>query len=322
NPLNEMDLERSLSALSFIAAQRVGLIDTTGKFSVKGRRNAELHALFTQADAVFERWPVNFENFLDWRRTQHSDSGCGTGLHKDFGTLYPGLYFNLSDVAFDFMRRAFEDYVGRRWSGGYAATIMRRKGAVLNDMKYATKTEARNRLRVDAAYVERLVEAGRLEGLVRMRNRRRMFLIGIASLEKLELEFRESLSVKEAAELLNVEKAAVADLVRHGCLMPHRGPDIDGLPFRKYTRGAVTELLKSLVSRVPPKPDRPFNDAVDFPTALCHLCRPCYGIGHFVQDILDGKINPCGRGSGRGVQCLIFRQKDIKTLLLTRGGAT
>lgn len=88
------------------------------------------------------------------------------------------------------MRRAFEAYVGRRWSGGYAATIRRRKGAVLNDRKYATKTEARIKLRVDASYIDRLIEGGKLNALVRMRGKKRMYLIELASLAKLEHEFQ------------------------------------------------------------------------------------------------------------------------------------
>jgi hypothetical protein len=314
NPLNGLDLECSLSALSFVAAQRVGLIDTTGKFSIKGRSNVELHDLFTRAETVFEEWPANFEDFLDWRRTRPSDSGASTGLHKDFGTLYHGLYYNLSDAAFDFMRRAFEDYVGRRWSGGYAATIRRRKGAVLKDRKYVTKTEARNRLRIDAAYVERLVEAGRLEGLVRTRGNRRMYLIESAGLDKLELEFRESLNAAEAAELLNVEKTAVADLVRHQCLIPHRGPDMDGLPYPKFTRSAVKELLDRLESRLLQEKGRDNSDVIDFSTALQVLSGGRLGIGGFIRHVLDGNLRPCGKSGGGGVRSFLFKKNDVAAL--------
>lgn len=314
NPLDKLDLEHSLSALSFIAAQRAGLIDTTGKFSIKGKRNAELHDLFTRAAAVFEAWPTNFDDFLDWRRTQPNGSTSRTGLHKDFGTLYHGLYFNLSSDGFGFMRRAFEDYVGRRWSGGYAGVIKRRKGAVLKDRKYTTKTEARNRLRIDASYIDRLVETGRLNALVQTRGKRRMYLIELVSLEKLELEFQESLTVEEAAEMLNVGVAVIPDLIRHRCLTPHRGPNIDGLPFWKFTKGAVKELLDGLESRVSQEPDRSSTDDVDFSTALRALSRRRYGLGSFLRAILDGHISPHGKGGGAGVKSLVFRRVDIKTL--------
>lgn len=314
NPLDELDLEHFLSALSFIVAQRIGLLDTTGKFLVKGRRNAELHDLFTRAAAVFDAWPTNFDDFLDWRQTQPNGSTSRTGLHKDFGTLYHGLYFNLSSGGFSFMRRAFEDYVSRRWSGGYAGVIRRRRGAVLRDRKYITKTEARIKLRVDDSYIDRLVEAGRLNALVRMRSKRRMYLIELASLEKLELEFQELLTVEEAAEMLNVGVTAIPDLIHHRCLKPHHGPDIDGLPFWKFTKRAVNKLLDAVESRVSEEPDQPATEDVDFSTALRALSRRRYGVGSFLRAILDGKISPCGKGSGAGVKSLVFRSIDIKTL--------
>ena len=314
NPLDELDLEHLLSSLSFIAAQREGVIDATGKFSVKGRRNTELHDLFTRAAAVFDAWPTNFEEFFDWRRARPSGSTSHTGLHKDFGILYHGLYFNLAPRCFDFMRRAFENYVGMRWSGGYAATIRRRKGVILKDRKYATKVEAINRLRIDASYIDRLIAAGKLDALVMERSKKRMYLIELASLEKLELEFRESLAAEEVAAVLNVGGRAVADLVRHGCLTPHRGPDIDGLPFWRFTRGAADELLKSLEARVPRESGRVLEDAVDFMTARRVLSQRRYGVGRFLRDILDGKIRPCRKGGGPGVRGLIFRMEDIETL--------
>lgn len=319
SPLDKLDLEHSLSALSFVAAQRVGLIDTTGKFSVKGRSNAELHELFTRAEAVFESWPANFEDFLDWRRARPNDSASSTGLHKDFGTLYHGLYFNLPDAAFDFIRGAFEEYVGRRWSGGYAGVIKRRKGVVLKDRKYTTKTEARNRLRVDPSYIDRLVETGRLNALVQTRGKRRMYLIELASLEKLELEFQESLTVEEAAEMLNIGVTAIPDLIRYQCLTPHRGPDVDGLPFWKFTKEAINELLNSLESRVSQESNQSATDDVDFSTALRALSRRHYSVGSFLRAILDGKISPCVRRGGAGVKSLVFSKVNIKTLCVVGG---
>lgn len=317
-PADGLDLEHYLYALSFIAGQHEGALDATGRLFAKSRRrdrrNAELHGAFAGAAAVLEDWPVNFESFLDWRRTRLNDSGSLTGLHKDFGSLYPGLYFNLSQPPFDFMRRAFEDYVLSRWSGGYAGVIGRRKGAVLSGKRYVSKVEARNRLRVDAAYIDGLIAAGKLEAVVRMRGKKRMYLIERASLERLELELRESLVAEEVAAVLNVDVRTIPDLVRYGCLTPHRGPSIDGLPFWKFHRSAAEELIGRLEKSVPQKPGRGTAGCVGFSTALGALSRRGYRLWSFLRTILDGQIIPYGRGGGRGVKSLVFRREDISAL--------
>lgn len=317
-PVAGLDLEHYLYALSFIAGQREGALDATGKlFAVsrrRDRRNADLHDAFAGAAAVLEDWPMNFERFLDWRRTRPNDSGSLTGLHKDFGSLYPGLYFNLPQPPFDFMRRAFENYVLSRWSGGYAGVIGRRKGAVLSGKRYASKTEARNRLRVDASYIDGLIAAGRLEAVTRTRGKKRMYLIERASLERLELELRDSLTVEEVAEVLNVDVRVVPNLVCHGCLTPHRGPSIDGLPFWKFHRSAAEELIGRLEKSVPQRPGRGTAGCVGFSTALGALSRRGYRLWSFLRAILDGQIIPYGRGGGRGVKSLVFRREDVSAL--------
>jgi TniQ len=313
-PVDGLDLEHYLYALSFVAGQHSGVIDTKGKLFAKGRRNAELHDLFAKAASVLERWPASFESFLDWRRTLPSEGDARTGLHKDFGTFYPGLYFNLSQPAFDFMRRAFENYVARRWSGGYAGVIRRRKGAVLDERRYASKTEARNRLRVDAAYLDGLIKAGKLEAVVRTRGKKRMYLIDLASLERLEIELRKSLTCGEVAEVLNVGPMVIADLVSYGCLTPHRGPSIDGLRCWRFTRGAADELIGRLESRVSREPAPPAANRIGFSKALSALSRRGYSLAIFVRAVLEGEIIPCGKGGGRGVKSLIFRREDVRSL--------
>jgi hypothetical protein len=312
NPLDSLDLEHCLSALSFVAGQQCGVLDTTGKFTAKRMGNAELHSIFVKAAAVFDHWPASFESFLEWKRTQPNESDSRTGLHRDFGTLYPGLYFNLSSARFDFMRRAFEGYVGKSWSGGYARVIGRRKGAVLNDRKYLTKTETRKRLRIDASRIARLVEAGKLTGSVRERGKKKMYLIEAASVERLELELSELLTAEQAAEVLNVVPAVIPELVRLKCLEPHRGPAVDDLPFFRFSRGAVEDLLKKLHNSSSGKFPRIKAGVVNFSTALRALSRRHYTAGRFLRDILDGRIIPCGTAEGEGVKDLLFRRADVR----------
>jgi hypothetical protein len=322
NPLNDLDLEHGLSALFFIAAQDRGVTDTTGKLSVKGKRNAELHNLLVTFAAVFDKWPKKFEEFLVRRRGRFpSKRASGTGLYKDFGTFYYGLYYNLTSDKFDFMRRAFEDYVGRCWNGGYAAVLMRRKGSGLNDRKYISRNEARVRLRVNHSYINWLIEKGMLQALVRERGRKRMFLIDAASVEKLEPEFGDLLTAEQAAQILNVRSENITGLVRHQCLKPRRGPTIDGLAHWKFTRREVGELLTNLDSRIVQDFNHAEADLLNLSAILRTNTNRLYSVGSFLRDVLDGKISPRGKDESKGLKRFLFIKEEVNNLR-TASGAT
>ncbi|HEX8456390.1 MAG TPA: TniQ family protein [Pyrinomonadaceae bacterium] len=320
NPLDDLDLEYGLSALFFLAAQDRGVTDTTGKLSVKGKRNTELHNLLVKFAAVFDRWPKKFEEFLSRRRGRFpSKRASGSGLYKDFGTFYYGLYYNLSSDKFDFMRRAFEDYVGRYWSGGYAAVLMRRKGSGLNDRKYISRNEARIRLRVNHPYINWLIEQGMLKALVRERSKKRMFLIEAASVAKLEPEFRDLLTGEQAAQLLNVTPRTILELVRYKCLKPRRGPNIDGLAHWKFTRSEVNELLSSLDNRIVQDINPREADLMNLSAIMRTNINRLYNLGSFLRAVLDGRISPCGKDESGGLKRFLFAKEKVNNLLTASG---
>jgi len=110
-PLHNLELKHLLSALLFIASQFKGIIDTKGKHLAPSARNAETHMLLCKAWTVFETWPNNFFNFLNWRRAQVAKSHSASGVLKDFAEYKSALYKQLTATQLDFMRTAFEEYL-------------------------------------------------------------------------------------------------------------------------------------------------------------------------------------------------------------------
>jgi hypothetical protein len=162
NPLLGLELKNFLSALFFIASQFRGRIDTMGKHLAPSIRNAELQALLCKAWSVFEDWPHNYFTFLEWRREQMGESRAEYGLRKDFAEYKSALYKQLGAKSLDFMRRAFEEYLTTKWSGGYTAHLKRLNGVGRQDGRYASRREAKELLKIGMVSVDKLISTGRL----------------------------------------------------------------------------------------------------------------------------------------------------------------
>jgi TniQ len=181
------------SAVIFIAGQYQGLSGATGKKFARGITNKVQHALYTRAYSVFWDWPNNFYEFLDWRRSRESakfarQDQSKTGLCRDFGNFYGGLYRYFSSSKFDFLRTAFGEYLLSRWEGIYVPSVNRWKHPprLRGSDRYVSRFEARRLLGVNYTLIDQYIEAGRLYALVRGGGRKRTFLIEVSSLAKLK----------------------------------------------------------------------------------------------------------------------------------------
>jgi hypothetical protein len=315
NPLFSLDLEFFLSALSFISGQYAGTLDLMGKQFIRFQNNAEIHIAINKAFTVFENWPNNFHTFLNWRKGQENKFVMHTGLYKDFGTFYVGLFQYLPSLQFNFLRNAFQDYLTTRWDGGYAAVIKRKEGVNLGDLTYLTKTKARKILKTDDAGIDQLIESGELKAKVLKRRTNRMFLIESASIEKLKVKFEQLISRERVAKLLGLSLKSVRDLILYEYLKPLRGPTIDGYPVWKFNRGAVLDLYQRIRNMIPKALNAKPHNTIDFRNARERLSHLDYTTGRFVQAILDGKITLRGENGKTGFSGLLFDKEEISRFI-------
>jgi hypothetical protein len=195
SPAAALGLRELVSAVIFIASQYQGLSGVTGKKIARGRNNEELHDLFTKAYSVFEDWPDNYYDFLDWRLSQTKkrltpQNQSAVGIYRDFGSLYVGLYRHLSSGDFDFMREGFGKYLLSRWDGNFVPSANRWKlpHTVRGGDKYVTRVEAQRRLGINYKLIDHLIEVGKIEASVLNRGGNRVFLIEASSIAKLKRE--------------------------------------------------------------------------------------------------------------------------------------
>jgi hypothetical protein len=311
NPLSELQLRHFLSAVFFIASQFKGRIDTKGKHLAPSIRNAELHTLLCKAWSVFEDWPHNYFSFLEWRREQVAGSQAVHGLRKDFAEYKSALYKQLGAKSLDFMRRAFEEYLTTKWGGGYTAHLKRLKGVGHQDVRYASRREAKELLKIGVVSVDKLISAGRLKAIVRHQGRSRLILIERHSLLAFKLELDHSLYLKQVEGRLGLSHKRVLELVDHRLLNPLRGPTVDGCSDWRFSREEVNGLLCSVKEKVKPSVSVAPKDLMSLLMALRRLGRVNVGLGQFVRSILDDEITPCEESETTGLASFLFSKRQV-----------
>jgi len=299
-----------------IAGQYEGFIDTAGKSWDSRRRAVDPHPSISKAASVFDDWPNNYWQFLEWLRSQQTQSGYRSGLVRDFGQFYITLFRRLPSTQFDFMRTAFDQYLCEKWDGGYvSAHLARTTGIVIEKRKYVSRSEAIRVLEIDANWVNRLTELGKLEVVTRdLGQNRKLVLIERESIKKLRDEFNESLTTENVAARFGVGPKAVSDLIEHKCLQPVRGPTIDGYAYWRFSKTALTDFESQLKQQVVAASGAGTR-IISFRHALRITQKLGYGVGRLVRAILEGEISPCSPPSKRVLSDLTFLKHQVSQLV-------
>lgn len=191
NPLWEFSLHNLFLALSFIAGQYKGRSITTGRNLVPLGRNKDFHALFIEAFSVFDDWPINYYNFLDWIREKQISAPLSryrqkSVLYKEFGKYFKCLFDTLSESQFDFIKKGFIEYLIERWESSYALPFSQKEDSIARpDSKYVSKSEAKRLLEIFDEEMNQLIKAGKLRSIVRSKGKRRLIFVDLADIARL-----------------------------------------------------------------------------------------------------------------------------------------
>lgn len=319
NLLYRVDLQYLVAALLFIASQFTRadykrgrrLIDTTGKNFARTRRNVEIHDLLCRAVSVFNDWPNNYFQFLEWRRSHIPNLRFTSGIDRDFHEYKSALYYQLAARQLDFMRAAFEEYLATRWEGGYAAYLRRLSPALLVRSKYVSRNDAKEFLHIKAEGVDKLIALGKLNAVIRYKGSARTILIERTSLEYVKHEFGQLIYLKQVAAILGLPKQRICELIKCNLLRSANGEYIDGRSSVAFSSEEVRSLLSAVNGQLMKGRRVAPNENVEFLKALRILGRKSVDVGQFIQLILDGTICPIGKGPKPGLASLTFSKSDI-----------
>jgi hypothetical protein len=223
------------------------------------KRKDDLHAILSQACEVFDDWPARYSSFLESVRPRRGQPARKAGIGSDFGNLYHGLYYQLLEPQFDFMRTSFEEYLVTCWDGGHVRPN-KFNDRFFEKRKYISREEACNRLHVELSWIDGLIEEKMISAVIR-KDRKSLILIEAESLPRLMSRFKQ----------------VIAKLTLKQLPAPHKTLDI-------------IEAVKILK-------------------------RGSIGAGEVLRRIFDGKLTPCAKTKGEGLNCLRFTRETIMTYL-------
>ena len=317
NPLYAADLNSLLSALFLVASQEKGRSVPITRTLLLARSSTEIHRRLLRAFAVFENWPINFNQFLDHLSGIKKSSRSERGLRATFGSFHRRLYDARSSppAIWDLLRNQFEDYISEYWDRGYVYSAKWFKARCKS--KCISRAQASKSLNIDPLVIDGLISSGALTGVVRNTGGRRNFLVEAASVERFKFERGRHLSLRDASKLLGVSKLDVIRLIENSLLTAVQGPSIDHRETWKFDQASLNEFVGNILSRTV-KPTlgavnslRTFSNVLD--TLTVRLSSIGWGIHAFVTDILSGFITPIDQSPSKpGLSCLLFSRQDVE----------
>jgi hypothetical protein len=191
NPVLKLSLQDLTQVVIFTAGQLQGSSLTLGWHLLSIKKVKSFHHLFAAAYYIFDDWPTHFYKFLNWWRTNERAAHPGyrplnSVLYKDFGKLYMGLYEKLSASQFNFIRKAFIDYLVKEWDGCDLSFFARNRNIEHSDkVKYISKSDAKLLLDTDDAWINRLIWTGRLKTKVRSKGMKRLIFVDVLDVANL-----------------------------------------------------------------------------------------------------------------------------------------
>jgi hypothetical protein len=146
---------------------------------------------FTAAYQVFEHWPHNFHQFLDKKskgnvRFNPRDGKLDTALKEEFGTLFKRLYCNLREPQFDFLRKAFAQYLNNRLRAQCEDGDRVSSLPASDDDKYISITEARRSLKISNDSLLDLVKTGEIAFAIKNQDSTLRYLLRLADVKTVE----------------------------------------------------------------------------------------------------------------------------------------
>lgn len=321
NPLYGIELQHFVAALVFIASQLDGkackkgarLIDTTGKNFARNKQNAEIHVLLCKAWSVFNNWPDNYFQFLEWRRVHIPSGRSQFGLNRDFVQYKSALYYQLASEQLDFMRTAFEEYLLTRWDGGSVSHLRRINQLLRLRSRYVSRKEAKKLLCLTGEGVDRLIAKGKLKAIVRANKGYRIILIDRSSLESFKSEVENYLNLKQVKKMLGVTKPRVFEMIEYGLLNPLKERVVDLRSDLTFSENEIKSLLATLSGKLSKTAPEAGGTSISFPEALRKLVSVNIGIAQFIQLILEGAILPVGLNTKPGLASLLFSGSQIES---------
>ncbi|MEH7355288.1 TniQ family protein [Neobacillus drentensis] len=287
------------------------------KYIGKSLSNQEIHQLFSSVYKIFDDWPNNFIKFLDNIQESSLKQKDDSSIENHFGYFYTALYKHLDNKKnTKFLTVEFDEYLAKRWDGGYIATLRKSSSKNLNK-KFIAASEVWKLYGIPAEAVKKYVSKGVFKGVIKKRGNATLILVEKESVEKYKQKIDDTFSTKETSEILGVYDRNVHELQKYGCIIAIRGPKIDGYPNWRFSKDSVYGLLEEIYIKIPATAAYTYNnDLINFRIALQIAGSLKFGIGQLVKGILDNDIKPVRLAKGEGLNQLELLRDGVRNYFL------
>lgn len=338
NRLLDLDLRTFMRSLLFVASQFDGRIDTTGKSFVPKQGNAHLHELLIKGFHVFDDFPRNFYQFLDWRRVNPGPS-IGSkhpnvkGWAKTFYGYKSALFMQMVAPEFDFLRNAFNDYIRQsKYESALSlvvaanapdpsaelAALREKIGNAPEDVM--SLKQAQDALGLAESSVEKLIDSGTIKAAVGRQGLSggRVFLINRSSVEKLKVQLRSILTLQQLQKFLGLSAKQTRELIEGGVLKGIYRDSINKkrtwLILECEARRLIDEIVSSTTLIAKSKYAQTVkgdSSVCSFQLALSLLRRIGYGMRDLVNMITSGRLRVYRKGGHFSFRTLEFETADL-----------
>lgn len=316
-PLEDLELDDLLTVVSFFASsfdyQRA---DTCG--NAFGTGIEQLHRALTDAANLFSDWPENFIHFLataDFNPAKNAKFG----LYHRFGKFYPGLQKLFQNQKLAFIQSAFELYQLKYYSGGYVRHRNLKAADSYYEHEHVSKHDAARRLQTSEPWVERLLEAGKLEGVKVQSGKRHLILITKSSIERLVSRHANLVSITQMKKFLRIKRKTIIALVNHDLLACERGPSIDGFPHWQFSIDGLQQLFSKMEGHIAGhKEESEHSDLMNFSDTRQLLSSFQLRTLEFFDLVVSGQIKPIQRTDTSHIDGFCFSKRDVMQYIHNR----
>jgi len=185
----------------------------------------------TVAAEILCNWPEGFQELFA-RLRQHAGITDAGRMRGAFGGLYAAIYRGFRSPAFDFLRRAFEEFIEQSWTGAIGRRNRRLDPAVLQRLQWIPAPAARELFGVSPTELKRLIADGRVASVTRRSASGREFeLVRKDDVERSRRQSCHYVTLQETAQALGLKRQRLSRLLPRIC--PEASKDGEaGVPWR------------------------------------------------------------------------------------------
>lgn len=312
NKLISLNIDEIYGILTFFSWFLVEKNEKWGfmKHIGKSRTNQEIHDLFSKIYEVFNNWPRNFYIFLDELNKISIINEDDTSMKNHFGLFYDFLHEKLNTEKMKFILREFDEYLAKRWSGGYITSLRRSSSKNLN-RKYISAQDVYDDYRITTEYLKKIIKIDMVKGVIKKRGESVLILVEKESIEKYLEKIKEAYTRPEIATFLNINEQTVNELEKIGCVEALKGPSLDGWQQWLYSKESVEKLFNDIQFISRETKNYSDENIISFRQALRTASGFNCGIGHLVKAIQEKQVIAIRYGEGRGLDRLEFPRDEV-----------